>query len=454
MIDDETIANISKRSLNRINEDVKEIVCYPTGSPELYYILKRLRQLYDEKADDSSESAYILHSVARGLIMHPSDTLMLSMVASPHMANFLFGDEEDLLNEKTRLVKLQLAKTNGRPTEEYIEAIEDVEAREELRKICDTYDELDSSWGEPSSMSFCYTYFNLIVACAIHCQRSHSSVHDGLGRLRGGDPRSKSPVSLMATAALRRAMELWTNKHVLASCGDAMAPAASLAMTAVQHYEKLGILGGPTCREYEIVPGLQFDSAVITCIGELLERAGSRQYSGKLLKDMGEKVEQFSFAWNELPIDRRAAVALAIVKYIMEDDGDDDDDFGMGFSNIEMPSASVNKIFQVMCAASDPKLRKDVLHKAADDGEYIGPDAAGQNVQTRAFIYYLIRADMPSDEWQILDAVKLAKDFSALPYIGRAPDDEKVKEKDECLRLSRGDKLHNEINEMLKGIKK
>ena len=431
----------------------------PTGSPELYHILKRLRQLYDDKADNSSESAYILHAVARGLIMHPSDNLILSMVASPHMANFLFGDEEDLLNKKTRLIKSQLAETNGRPTEEYIDAIEDLEAREELRKICDTYDELDlhSSWDEPSSMSYCYTYFNLIVACAIQGQRSHSSVHDGLGRLRGGDPGSKSPVGLIATAALRRAMDLWTNRHVLASCGDAMAPAASLALTAVQHYEKLGILGGPTCREYEIVPGLQFDSAVITCIGELLEAAGSKKYSGQLLKDMGENIEQFSFAWNELSIDRRAAVALAIVKYIMEyDDGEDDfgDDFGMGFGNVDMPSASVIKIFQVMCAASDPKLRKDVLHKAADDGECIGPDAAGQNVETRAFFYYLIRADMSSEKWPGLDVVKLAKDFSALPSTCRAPNDEKVKEKDECLRLSRGDKLHNEINEMLKGMKR
>jgi hypothetical protein len=139
------------------------------------------------------------------------------MLASPHIANYLFGgdEEEDLLNPKTRIAKYQLAKTNGRPSEEYIDAIDDESERNELRKICDEYDEMDNSWGEPGSMSFCYIYFNLIVACAIRGQRSTCSVHDGCGLLRGGDPRGKSAESLVATAALRRAMMLWTDKYVI-----------------------------------------------------------------------------------------------------------------------------------------------------------------------------------------------------------------------------------------------
>ena len=40
----------------------------------------------------------------------------------------------------------------------------------------------------------------------------------------------------LSTAALRRAMELWTDPMVLASCGDAMAPSASLACTAIAAY--------------------------------------------------------------------------------------------------------------------------------------------------------------------------------------------------------------------------
>lgn len=169
-----------------------------------------------------------------------------------------------MLNEKTRLLKHQFAKYNGRPSEDFIDAIEDEDEKKKLQEICDKYEELDSSWGEPSSMSYCYLYFNLIVACAIHGRASHSSLHDGNGTLRGGDPRKKTAETLLATAALRRAMTLWTDKHVLASCGDAMAPAASLALTAVEYYDVLGILEGVTCRENELVPGLSVDGAVLT----------------------------------------------------------------------------------------------------------------------------------------------------------------------------------------------
>jgi hypothetical protein len=380
------------------------------------------------------------------------------MLASPHIANYLFGgdEEEDLLNPKTRIAKYQLAKTNGRPSEEYIDAIDDESERNELRKICDEYDEMDNSWGEPGSMSFCYIYFNLIVACAIRGQRSTCSVHDGCGLLRGGDPRGKSAESLVATAALRRAMMLWTDKYVLASCGDAMAPAASLALTAVKYYEELGILGGPTCREYEIVPGLTFDAAVMTCMSELLENAGSAQYSVKLLSLLGDNIDSYSFAWNDLPIERRARTILATVRYIINTEDKEDDEstrFGgvvFGSRSIRMPSKAVNNIFKSVCGVNRHSLAIEVLQKAADSGEFIGPEAAGMNVDTRAFVYFLVRANKSPEEWASLDVIKLTKEFSELPFLHRAPDDEKVREKDECLRLSRGDKLHQEINDMFR----
>jgi len=104
--------------------------------------------------------------------------------------------------------------------------LDDENERDELRKLVAQYDRLDSTWGQPSSMSYCYLYFNLIVACAIRGNMSHCSIHDGCGVLRGGDPHKKSAESLLAVAALRRAMELWTDSLVLASCGDAIAPAA------------------------------------------------------------------------------------------------------------------------------------------------------------------------------------------------------------------------------------
>ena len=466
LLDEETIEEIGRRSLDRIGKDL-DMLLKPGGPyPGLYQLLKRLRELYDEKVDGYGDSACYVHSMARGVITYPNSAIVLPMVASPHIANYLFGDEEDLLNPKTRMAKYQLAKTNGRPSEEYIDAIDDENERKELKKLCDKYDKLeDCSWSEPGSMSFCYIYFNLIVACAIRGEQSNCSNHDGCGLLRGGDPRRKNAESLLATAALRRAMMLWTDKHVLASCGDAMAPAASLALTAVQYYEALGILGGPTCREYEIVPGLTFDRVVMTCMSELLDNAGNAEYSVKLLSLLGDNIDNYSFAWNDLPVERRARTILATIHYIInfkekeddEEEFDDEEDTALRFGDsifgsrsIGMPSKAVNNIFKYVCGVSHSSLAIEVLKKAADSGEFIGPKAAGMNVETRAFVYFLIRANKLSDEWANLDVVKLAKEFNELPYICKAPDDERVREKDECLRLSRGDKLHKEMNEMLR----
>ena len=94
----------------------------------------------------------------------------------------------------------------------------------------------------------------------------------------------------------------------------------------------------------------------------------------------------------------------------------------------------------------DEDLANSVWKKAADDGESIGPEASGQNFEGRSFIYYLLRGNFPAEEWESLDLVELVNQFSKLPRIHRAPDDEKVKEKDECLRLVYGDKLHDELN--------
>ena len=53
-----------------------------------------------------------------------------------------------------------------------------------------------------------------------------SSVHDGRGTVR--------KESLVAHAASKRILELWCNKHVRLSCGDAMAPAVSFTLSFLQ----------------------------------------------------------------------------------------------------------------------------------------------------------------------------------------------------------------------------
>jgi hypothetical protein len=189
-------------------------------------------------------------------------------------------------------------------------------------------------------------------------------------------------------------------------------------------------------------------------MSELLENAGSAQYSAKLLSVLSDVFEKYSPAWTTIaPLERRAKLVLCTVRYIVQAEDPDDSGTRFSFSEpVEMPKAAVNKLMKEICGFY-PDHAKMVLQKAADDGELIGPDAAGQNIDSRAFIYYLIRADKSSNEWANLDFVKLAKEFDALSYT-KEPADELTKEKDQCMRLARGDKLHDEINEMLRRMNK
>ena len=330
MVDDDKLNAIANYDIEILYvSEIKSLLYGLSNPPELYHAMKRLRTLMDDDVDGVSDSAFELHSMARGLICYQSDKIMMNVVASPHMANLLLSDEEDLLSEKNRFIKQHLLeKYNGRPSEEYVEDLDDENERDELRKLVAQYDRLDSTWGQPSSMSYCYLYFNLIVACAIRGNVSHCSIHDGCGTLRGGDPTKKSPESLLAVAALRRAMELWTDPLVLSSCGDAMAPASSLALTAIDTYQngRSRVCDG----KHELAPGLDIEKLVITCLFELLEGAGSAQYSVKLLDRVGglattnyERLSSFvssmeggyaiSEPWKDLPIERRARLALAVI---------------------------------------------------------------------------------------------------------------------------------------------
>ena len=452
LLDDDDIQAIAELSLDRCKEAVEEWLRNRVGGPETYYHLKRLRVLFDDDADGTGDAAFELHSLGRGLIFNPSDH-MLTVAASPGMAQLLFGDEEDLLNSKTRLAKTQLAKYNGRPSDEYIDAIEDEEERTALRELCDTYDKLDGSWGQPSSMSYCYLYFNLLVASAVRGGRSGSSVHDGKGTLRGGDPRRKTHEGILAAASLRRAMTLWTDPLVLESCGDAMAPAASLALTAMEYYQSNKILGKANCRPHELVPGLPIDRAVMTFMKELSDGAGSAQYSAEGLRFLGSVVtnpEGVQHIWADLSVERRATVVLAIISYVVYYEEDDGSSF---YSKPSMQSEQVNDLFKTICGMQNPKdedLAKSVWKKAADDGECIGPEAAGQNCESRSFMYYLGRKASGGDNWDSMDIVELIKTFDGIPRVHRAPDDAEAKEKDECMRLAYGDKLHEEINAILR----
>ena len=145
-------------------------------------------------------------------------------------------------------------------------------------------------------------------------------------------------------------------------------------------------------------------------------------------------------------------MALATVRYI--DEGGDSHSSGMfGDRDLEMPKKDVNNILKTISGMQHPideDLAKSVWKKAADDGESIGPHGSGMNADFRAFFYYLLRGNFPSNEWEDLDLVKLVEEFGNIPRIYRAPDNAAAREKDECLRLAYGDKRHEELNAMLR----
>ena len=237
-----------------------------------------------------------------------------------------------------------------------------------------------------------------------------------------------------------------------------MAPAASLALTAIEYYTEISMLStAPLCGKHEVVPGLAIDRLAMTCMSELSEGAGSAQYSVKLLKMVGSMVTGWESTvqeapWKDMPIERRARFALAAIQYIGSADERSTSSFGR---DIDVPFEALNDMLKTMCGMQNPKdeeLAKAVWQKAADDGEMLGPDGAGFNMQLRSFFYYLLRRSILPEDWKDLDMVKVYKEYSAIPMIDRAPDDEQAKEKDDCMRLAYGDERHEKRNAMFRDI--
>ena len=61
------------------------------------------------------------------------------------MAKLLILDEEeDLLRPKARFIREHLQEYGGRPSEEFVEDIEDDEERSKLKRLCEEYDRIDN----------------------------------------------------------------------------------------------------------------------------------------------------------------------------------------------------------------------------------------------------------------------------------------------------------------------
>mmetsp|Transcript_21429 Transcript_21429/g.61426 ORF Transcript_21429/g.61426 Transcript_21429/m.61426 type:complete len:538 (+) Transcript_21429:1316-2929(+) len=439
--------------------------------PDLAVVLFRIRQLMDEDPGEAFNMGMSMHSWARGVIFYPGNFLA-AVMGRPCMAKLMLcsvDDDsetesdtermftEDLLSDKARVLKELSNYGHGRPSEEFIRRIADPEEKKRVERLCRQYDGFDNTdeSGDPSSMSYCYLYFSLLVAAAVRARSTNFSFHDGNGSIRGNfyiGPDSVAEYHL-AIAALRRAMSLWSNLDVLDSCGDAMAPAAALAITGLRHCIAKRTLGGVACREDEIIPGLAADAAVKACLCEILREAISARYAAELLEllaDLAQRPSSFwelverPSLWRGLSVARRASCALAIVRFVSDaenEGGDgDDDSFNANFGQKidSLPFNECNVLFRAVTAMAeeDSNLTKAVLDLASAHGDYIGPVGAGRNLKGVAFFYYLSRGE----KYYVEDLVGAIEQFDALPKSDQAEDDDELamaKAKEECLKLAR-----------------
>ena len=445
------------------------------GSIELPYLLRKIRIVMDSKPADRYDVALEMHTFARGIVCHPMN-VMSRAISAPGMIQFLLGraedvdelDEsflfhEDLLSDQARILKkLEAFGVKGRPTDLYIKySIPDGTDKERILALCEEYDNCSSRWQEPTSMSYCYLYFNLIVACAVKAQATMSSIHDGKGDIRGGKllhlEDKKNPEFMLALGALRRAMELWSDPLVLASCGDAMAPAASLAVTAMGHFMiDRDSLGEEHCRPHELVPGLTWDGAVKTCLNELIQHAGSAQWSERLLNHIRVAAESAHDTdydiWKDLPIERRASVAMALVQFMT--DYRDQETYGLGGIRGPPPFEDCGILFKTVCGMKLTNrsrftgIFRTVWEKAAEDGERFGPEKSGGNNETRAFFYWLLRYEKLD---QVSDLIEdKVKKFGIIASIYNArPTDNAAQQYNECMKLARGEQAHAETTETM-----
>lgn len=317
----------------------------------------------------------------------------------PGMAEYLLTcNKEDLLHDSARFTKQyfgDICKADGEPTETWIDAAypnpgDEAERKRLSKGAMDHYEIHCNIRGDvPSSMKICFAYYNLIVAAAVQSPPASTSIGDGYGNLRL-DP-NEDDVS-MAIAALRRAMQLWKDNFVRRSCGDALAPAASLALTAMKEFIQYGMKDYhpkhhlvDQLERCELIPGLDIAEFVCTTLSEFKEMAASSIYSGQCLEYLSKSlmIPFVGKKWDQLSVEKRAETVLAIISHILND--------GPAYHKGDSPRpgravpGALIKILDHACG-----IDKTVL-KVAAENEFLGPENPGRNVSVRGIVNYCLR---------------------------------------------------------------
>jgi len=365
-----TVAGMSLQSTwNNIREQISRGAIDENFSLLLRHIRSRL-----EAADKSMTKTLELemHTVSRNLVfMEDSPRIKLfheMMWSAPGTADYFLFDE-DLIAKDVR--RHRLVFPYGLPSSD---AQAHVLQNSSLQAVAADFSTEEANKlripGFGAVYKYCYLYFNLLLACAVVGKPSRRSANDGIGKLRSGS---------CAEAASKRVLQLWLDERTRISCGDAINPAFSFAVTYITERKGRAAPG-------ELAPNCPIDEVLRACLMEILENGGGAKHATKLVKMIGEAANCIAVnPWDALDTTRRASIAILLAESIACSEG------VLREGNKQEESLNVwdlelDKVLEFICGV-DPEKRLEIWRIAATGSHLCAP---GRLDSGRAFFHHLL----------------------------------------------------------------
>ena len=345
-------------------------------------LLQHFRDQWDDlpntpNHEDYHEIEAEMHGTCRNLIFMQDSSRINKfhemMWAAPGVADF-FCCREDLVNSTIRRQRVLFPL--GLPSAEGIKTV--LVGHPNTQEITRDLMMQESAYMSSGIFKFCYLHFNLLLSFALQAKLSRDSVFDGFGTLRSGP---------IAEAAMKRCLELWLNESARLSCGDAMAPAFSFAITYIKERSSRA---GPC----ELAPGLPCDGVLKACLQEVLEHGHASLHAINLIVMIDLLVISMGRdPWSTMSIERRADVAIILADAISCSNGELVDSLGPN-GKTTVWELKLDSILDHVCSKTDAGLRMQVWRTAACGSDLC---AIGRLDNGRAFFRYMLMVyDMPA----------------------------------------------------------
>ena len=337
-------------------------------------LLEHLRDHWDKlpntpNSKDYDEVEGEMHGTSRNLIFM-QDTPRISkfhemMWAAPGVADF-FCCQEDLVN--TTIRRQRVIFPLGMPSADGVKTV--LASHPNTQEIARDLMMEESTAMSSGIFKFCYLHYNLLLACALQGKPSRDSVNDGFGTLRTG---------VIAEAAIARCLELWLDEAARLSCGDAMAPAFSFAISFIKERSSRA---GPG----ELAPGLPCDGVLKACLQEILEHGHASVHAITLIQMIAGLPKKGRDPWNSMSIERRADVAILLAEAISCSSGELVDSLGPN-GKTTVWVLKLDSILDAVCSKTSAGLRMQVWRTAACGADLC---AIGRLDNGRAFFRYML----------------------------------------------------------------